>query len=256
MRNLAAAALVVLSLQVPVAAAPPAAPAVRVTVLQDGSTFDSRSLIGKKVLVLRFQASWCKACAAQAAGLAPIKINMVTKRGVNESSIVPMARYFKGTGMTLRFIEFMDVGGATTWSMDKVVSRADMLRVLEARYGRIEPIVEASSAPADRYRLPDGAVFGMISSTTQPFCRACDRSRLTADGMWYRCLYATEGTDLGVALRGGVDREELKELIAGGWRARADRGAEVRLAMGERSPLIQVRELKRNPHLEMHTRGG
>jgi GTP 3',8-cyclase len=113
-----------------------------------------------------------------------------------------------------------------------------------------------SSAPADRYRLPDGAVFGMISSTTQPFCRSCDRSRLTADGMWYRCLYATEGTDLGAALRRGADRQELKELITSRWRARSDRGAEERLALTERSPLIQVRELKRNPHLEMHTRGG
>jgi GTP 3',8-cyclase len=194
--------------------------------------------------------------ALRRAGWPGIKLDTVVMRGVNDDELVDLIEYAREVDAEVRFIEFMDVGGATTWSMDKVVSRADMLRVLEARYGRIEPIVEVSSAPADRYRLPDGAVFGMISSTTQPFCRDCDRSRLTADGMWYRCLYATEGTDLGAALRRGADREELEELIAGRWRARADRGAEARLAMAERSPLIQVRELKRDPHLEMHTRGG
>lgn len=194
--------------------------------------------------------------ALRRAGWPGIKLDTVVMRGVNDDELVDLIEYAREVDAEVRFIEFMDVGGATTWSMDKVVSRADMLRALEARYGRIEPIVEVSSAPADRYRLPDGAVFGMISSTTQPFCRDCDRSRLTADGMWYRCLYATEGTDLGAALRRGADREELEELIAGRWRARADRGAEARLAMAERSPLIQVRELKRDPHLEMHTRGG
>jgi GTP 3',8-cyclase len=194
--------------------------------------------------------------ALRRAGWPGIKLDTVVMRGVNDDELVDLIEYARGVDAEVRFIEFMDVGGATTWSMDKVVSRADMLSMLETRYGRIEPIIEMSSAPADRYRLPDGAVFGMISSTTQPFCRACDRSRLTADGMWYRCLYATEGTDLGAALRRGADREELKELIASRWRARADRGAEVRLALAERSPLIQVRELKRNPHLEMHTRGG
>jgi GTP 3',8-cyclase len=194
--------------------------------------------------------------ALRRAGWPGIKLDTVVMRGVNDDELVDLIEYAREVDAEVRFIEFMDVGGATTWSMDKVVSRAEMLSMLEARYGRIEPIVETSSAPADRYRLPDGGVFGMISSTTQPFCRACDRSRLTADGMWYRCLYATEGTDLGAALRRGADREELKELIASRWRARADRGAEARLAMAERSPLIQVRELKRNPHLEMHTRGG
>ena len=103
-----------------------------------------------------------------------------------------------------------------------------------------------------------GTVFGIIASTTQPFCQSCDRSRLTADGMWYLCLYAKAGLDLGEALRGGVSREALGKLIAGSWGRRTDRGAEARLATGttERSPLIQIGELKRDPHLEMHTRGG
>lgn len=194
--------------------------------------------------------------ALRRAGWPGIKLDTVVMRGINDDELADLIEYAREVDAEVRFIEFMDVGGATTWSMDKVVSRAEMLSNLQARYGRLEPIVEASSAPADRYRLPDGAVFGMISSTTQPFCRACDRSRLTADGMWYRCLYATEGTDLGAALRRGADRGEMKDLIESRWRARADRGAETRLATAERSPLIQVRELKRNPHLEMHTRGG
>jgi cyclic pyranopterin phosphate synthase len=150
----------------------------------------------------------------------------------------------------------MDVGGATRWSRDQVVSRVEMLAALERRYGRIEPVVEEGSAPADRFRLHDGTIFGIISSTTAPFCRACDRSRLTADGLWYLCLYARRGTDLRGPLRRGASPEELRALITGTWRARTDRGAEERLASRERSPLIDVAELRRDPHLEMHTRGG
>ena len=104
----------------------------------------------------------------------------------------------------VRFIEYMDVGGATPWSGDEVLPRKEMLERFAAHYGTVEPIVEHSSAPADRYRLPDGTVFGIISSTTEPFCAQCDRSRLTADGMWYLCLYATRGIDLRAALRGGA----------------------------------------------------
>src|SRR5215471_13782985 len=96
-------------------------------------------------------------------------------------------------GGEVRFIEYMDVGGATRWSPDRVVSRLEMLARLAARYGKIAPLVEETSAPADRYVLQDGTTFGIISSTTEPFCRSCDRSRLTADGMWYLCLYATQG---------------------------------------------------------------
>ena len=97
----------------------------------------------------------------------------------------------------------MDVGGATHWSMPRVMSRREMLARLEQHYGPIAPVIEESSAPADRYRLPDGMTFGIISSTTEPFCDACDRSRLTADGLWYLCLYATHGTDLRRPLRVG-----------------------------------------------------
>jgi cyclic pyranopterin phosphate synthase len=131
-----------------------------------------------------------------------------------------------------------------------------MLQRLAAHYGPIEPIVEASSAPADRFRLPDGATFGIISSTTEPFCRSCDRSRLTADGLWYLCLYAARGTDLRAALRQGATDEEIKDLIARSWRSRDDRGAETRLALGDRRAFVPVKALKQDPHLEMHTRGG
>jgi cyclic pyranopterin phosphate synthase len=185
-----------------------------------------------------------------------LKIDTVLMRGVNDDELADIIEYARTVSAEVRFIEYMDVGGATHWSMDRVVSRAEMLTRLTARYGAIEPVVEDSTAPADRFRLPDGYVFGIISSTTQPFCGTCDRSRLTADGMWYLCLYATKGTDLRKALRGGASRDELKSLIVPAWEGRADRGAEQRLALAERRPLVQIGELKRDPHLEMHTRGG
>jgi cyclic pyranopterin phosphate synthase len=140
--------------------------------------------------------------------------------------------------------------------MDKVVSRATMLERLRAHYGPIDALREDSTAPADRYVLPDGTVFGIISSTTAPFCRSCDRARLTADGMWYLCLYANRGIDLRAALRSGASLDEMKTLIAGGWQQRADRGAEDRLRSVDRRALAEAAELRRDPHLEMHTRGG
>jgi len=185
-----------------------------------------------------------------------LKIDTVVIRGVNDDELADLIEYGRNVDGEVRFIEYMDVGGATTWSMDQVVSRREMLAVLERRYGPIESIAEAGSAPADRFRLADGTIFGVISSTTQPFCRACDRSRLTADGKWYLCLYATRGTDLGKALRAGVSREDLIRLITATWRQRSDRGAEQRLTLAQRRPLVQIGELKRDPHLEMHTRGG
>ena len=185
-----------------------------------------------------------------------LKLDTVVMRGVNDDELADLIEYAGRVPAEVRFIEYMDVGGATHWSMQRVVSRAEMLGRLEERYGTITPIVEESSAPADRFRLPDGRVFGIISSTTQPFCRACDRSRLTADGLWYLCLYAVRGTDLREPLRAGASRKELLALIRSTWQGRRDRGAEARLAMPERRPLIQIGELKRDPHLEMHTRGG
>jgi len=185
-----------------------------------------------------------------------LKLDTVVMRGVNDDELVDLLEFARGASAELRFIEYMDVGGATRWSMDKVVSRAEMLERLGERYGRIEPVVEESSAPADRYRLPDGLVFGIISSTTAPFCGACDRSRLTADGQWLSCLYATTGLDLRKPLREGSTKDELASLIQSVWQGRRDRGAEERLLLKDRQPLVQIAELKAKPHLEMHTRGG
>jgi cyclic pyranopterin phosphate synthase len=193
---------------------------------------------------------------AASVGFAALKIDSVVIRGCNDDEIVPLLEYGREVGAEVRFIEYMDVGGATRWSFDAVVSRREILEALERRYGRIEPLVEDTSAPADRFRLPDETIFGIISSTTAPFCASCDRSRLTADGMWYRCLYAPSGTDLRGPLRAGAPAEEIRARIAGAWRERADRGAEERLALRRREPLVPREALRRDPHLEMHTRGG
>jgi GTP 3',8-cyclase len=184
------------------------------------------------------------------------KIDTVVIRGVNDDELVRILEFGRERGAEVRFIEYMDVGGATHWSTARVVSRAEILERLSREYGGVEPIVEHTSAPADRYRLPDGTVFGIISSTTEPFCKDCDRSRLTADGLWYLCLYARRGVDLRQPLRAGASREDLRNLIEAVWSQRADRGAEDRLASRDRAPLIPIETLRRDPHLEMHTRGG
>ena len=195
--------------------------------------------------------------AVPRAGFSGTKLDTVVIRGVNDDELADLVEFARGVPAEIRFIEYMDVGGATRWSMDQVVSRAEILERLARRYGPIAPVPEpGSSAPAERFRLADGYVFGIIASTTAPFCASCDRSRLTADGVWYLCLYALEGVDLRGPLRRGASREELAALITGRWRRRADRGAEARLAARTRGPLVQVTELRRDPHLEMHTRGG
>ncbi len=194
--------------------------------------------------------------AAAAAGFAALKIDTVVIRGVNDDEIGALLERARGWRAELRFIEYMDVGGATRWSRKDVVSRAELLASLAARYGAIEPIAEQSSAPAERFRLGDGTTFGIIASTTAPFCRSCDRSRLTADGLWFLCLYATRGIDLRGPLRAGASTRELSDLIRSTWIARDDRGAEQRLAVRDRTPLVAIGELKKDPHLEMHTRGG
>ena len=180
-------------------------------------------------------------------------------RGVNDDELVELVEFARGIDAEVRFIEYMDVGGATHWSRDQVVSRAEILERLATRYGSIEPIRAETSAPAERFRLGDGATFGIIASTTTPFCRTCDRSRLTADGTWYLCLYAQRGVDLRTPLREGASRAELRALVADSWTRRRDRGAEERKeleAIGRRGVLIQIAGLRQDPHLEMHTRGG
>jgi cyclic pyranopterin phosphate synthase len=186
-----------------------------------------------------------------------LKIDSVVIHGLNDDELTDLIEYGKSVNGEVRFIEYMDVGGATRWSPDSVFSKGQMLQALSRHYGPITPIVEASSAPANRFALADGTTFGIIASTTDPFCRSCDRSRLTADGLWYLCLYAARGLDLRGPLRAGASPDDLRALLADRWRGRDDRGAERRLALGDRRAFVPVQDvLKRDPHLEMHTRGG
>jgi len=194
--------------------------------------------------------------AAARAGFDSLKIDSVIMRGVNDDELVDLIEYGRSVGAEVRFIEYMDVGGATHWNRGAVVSQEAMLAALEAHYGRITPLGERGSAPADRFALPDGTTFGLIASTTRPFCEDCDRSRLTADGVWLMCLYARAGTDLRRPLRAGSTRADLVQLIRTVWSQRADRGAEERLAVDGRQALIPLAALKKDAHLEMHTRGG
>ncbi len=194
--------------------------------------------------------------AAQAAGFESTKLDAVVMRGVNHDELVDLIEFGRSRGIEVRFIEYMDVGGATKWSPETVVTRRQMLDVLEQAYGDVTPVAEQDSAPADRYTLPDGTVFGIISSTSEPFCRQCDRSRLTADGQWLLCLYARTGIDLRGPLRQGGDPSAIRDMIRSAWVARDDRGAEVRLTEVQRTALVDLEQLRRDAHLEMHTRGG
>jgi cyclic pyranopterin phosphate synthase len=196
--------------------------------------------------------------AAGEAAFGALKLNTVVIRGFNDDELAPLLEFARGAGAELRFIEYMDVGGATRWSRDDVVSQQEILTALRRRYGAIEPLEQGggSRAPAARFALRDGTTFGVIASVTEPFCRTCDRARLTADGTWLLCLYAERGIDLRHALRGGASDDDLVTLLAHTWRARADRGAEERLTIAGRRALYQVDGLRADPHREMHTRGG
>jgi cyclic pyranopterin phosphate synthase len=193
-------------------------------------------------------------------GFGGLKLDTVAIRGFNDDELVALIEFAKQYRAEVRFIEYMDVGGANEWSPDKVLSRAMILDSLSRHYGPIDAIAERGSAPAQRFLLPDGTTFGIIPSTTTPFCTHCDRSRVTADGMWYLCLYATTGTDLRQPLRAGAGPDHLRRLIRTGWNARSNRGAEDRKALervGLRDGgLIGIDRLREDPHLEMHARGG
>jgi cyclic pyranopterin phosphate synthase len=194
--------------------------------------------------------------AAVEAGFRSLKLDSVVIRGTNEDELIELIEFAKSVQAEIRFIEYMDVGGATRWSPASVVPRAEMLEAIARHYGGVIPIEERSSAPAERFLLPDGTTIGIIASTTAPFCASCDRARLTADGIWLLCLYASAGTDLRRPLRAGATRDELRQLIRAVWSLRADRGAEERLGMDRQTTLVPLRALKKDAHLEMHTRGG
>jgi GTP 3',8-cyclase len=169
--------------------------------------------------------------AALAAGLDPVKVNVVVKRGLNEDGILPMARHFRGTGVVLRFIEFMDVGHTNGWRLDDVVPAAEIVAQIDAELPLepVEPAYRGEVAARWRYRDGSGEI-GVISSVTQPFCGDCTRARLSADGKVYTCLFAVKGHDLRALLRGGASDDELAAALSAVWRARGDRYSELRSA--------------------------
>ncbi|MDO9445522.1 MAG: GTP 3',8-cyclase MoaA [Dehalococcoidia bacterium] len=169
--------------------------------------------------------------AAVAAGLGPVKVNAVVRKGVNDHTTLDLARHFRGTPHTLRFIEFMDVGNSNGWKMDEVLPAADLARAIDAEWP-LEAVGPAYLGEvAQRYRYRDGAgEVGFITSVTQPFCGTCTRARLSAEGSVYTCLFASEGVDLRGALRRGDTDEAIGALIDATWRARDDRYSELRTA--------------------------
>jgi cyclic pyranopterin phosphate synthase len=178
--------------------------------------------------------------AAERAGLLPIKINTVVQRGVNDHTLVDLARYGRERGWIVRFIEYMDVGNLNGWSRDQVVTADEIVAQIDAAMP-LEPIESHYRGEvARRYRYRDAgadepdAEIGLITSVTQPFCGACNRLRLSADGKLYTCLFASKGTDLREPLRAGASDDDLKAIIGGVWRARADRYSEIRFNMGDR----------------------
>jgi cyclic pyranopterin phosphate synthase len=193
--------------------------------------------------------------AARKVGLA-VKLNVVVVRGFNDDELTDLLEYGRSVGGEVRFIEYMDVGGATGWSVDQVVSRREILDSVGRSYGGVQPAGRVGSAPAERFRTADGVIFGVIASTTAPFCRTCDRSRLTADGTLLLCLYTETGLDLREFLRVGLSDGEIACRIQATWAARDDRGAEVRAESPRRGALYQLESLRADPHREMHTRGG
>jgi cyclic pyranopterin phosphate synthase len=179
--------------------------------------------------------------AAAAAGLRPIKVNMVVKRGVNEDSIVPMATHFRGSGHILRFIEFMDVGQTNGWRMDDVVPAAEILGRVHAAFP-LEPVEpNYAGEVAGRWRYLDGAgEIGVIASVTRPFCRGCTRARLSADGSLYTCLFAGRGHNLRDVMRSGATDEAVADAVRGLWERRTDRYSEIRSSETERLPKVEM----------------
>ena len=194
--------------------------------------------------------------AAKQAEFSSVKLNTVVIRGYNDDEVVDLLEFARGRGVEPRFIEYMDVGGATAWSVEQVISQRQILELIARRYGPVEPLPETQWAPAERFALRDGTVFGVIASTTAPFCRTCDRGRLTADGTFLSCLYGETGLDLREQLRTGASDRAIADVIAGAWRLREDRGAEERAGLAERGVLHRIESLRADPRREMHTRGG
>ena len=188
--------------------------------------------------------------AALEAGLTPVKVNMVVRRGVNEDSVVDMARWARDLGVTLRFIEYMDVGHSNGWRLDEVVPAQDLVAAVTGQWPAAPVDAGYRGEVAARWRYVDGAgEFGIISSVTMPFCRDCTRARLSADGKLYTCLFAVDGRDVRAVLRDGSTDEQLLDMLADTWRARDDRYSELR-ALSTREPRPDL------PKVEMFAMGG
>jgi GTP 3',8-cyclase len=170
--------------------------------------------------------------AAKAAGLGPIKVNMVVKRGTNDHEILPMARHFKGSGIVLRFIEYMDVGATNGWRMDEVMPSAEVVQRIHAELPLVQLDPSAPGETAERWGYADGSgEIGVISSVTQAFCGDCNRARLSTEGKLYLCLFASEGHDLKPLVRGDASDEQLASAIAAIWQGRSDRYSELRASL-------------------------
>ena len=179
--------------------------------------------------------------AARDAGLGPIKVNMVVKRGVNEHSILPMARYFRDAGCIMRFIEYMDVGTTNGWRLDDVVPAVEIVRTIDAEMP-LEPLdPNYRGEVAERYRYKDGSgEIGVVASVTKPFCGDCTRARLSSEGLIYTCLFAAVGHDVRALLRGGVDDAAVAQFISDLWRIRTDRYSELRTAETAKQPKVEM----------------
>ncbi len=178
--------------------------------------------------------------AALAAGFAPVKINAVVKRGVNDDGILPLARHFRGAEFIVRFIEYMDVGNTNGWRLDDVVPAAEIIERVSAEMP-LEPLpAQYRGEVARRFRHRDGGEIGVITSVTQPFCGDCTRARLSADGRLYTCLFAAEGFDLRTPLRSGASDEKLAAIIGGIWSARGDRYSEIRSEATRAKPKVEM----------------
>ena len=179
--------------------------------------------------------------AARAAGLAPVKINMVVRRGVNEASIIPMARWARDAGFILRYIEYMDVGTANGWRLDDVVPGAEIIALVDAVFPLEALQPNYAGEVANRFRYRDGAgEIGVIASVTAPFCGACTRARLSAEGELFTCLFAAHGTDLRASLRSGADDASLEARIRAAWSARDDRYSDLRSASTVNLPRVEM----------------
>jgi cyclic pyranopterin phosphate synthase len=184
--------------------------------------------------------------AAEEAGLRPIKINVVVQRGVNDHTVLDLLEYFKGSGHIVRLIEFMDVGNRNDWSLDQVVPSGEMLKMIQSRWPMRPVGRNCPGEVASRYQFLDGeGELGFISSVTEPFCGACSRARLSADGTLYTCLFATSGRNLRTVLRDGSDDEAIAKMLRGIWQVREDRYSETREPAPVEKPLVNKVEMYR-----------